>query len=227
MKLLNDLIKFGKAFGRLTQIAQLGVIVALIVVAFSMGNCNGKTELDTFLVEYQELQQNAKKATIYADSLNGRVAQLTDSAKQQDEKIKKLTISISFRERQRVAQVRELTQLENRVAAAKAESDLETVVATQDTVIDNLKNQVITTDGIVTEQKEIIQAQATQVLALQQAVQLATARGDTLQTILNALPKKPANPDRFFFGLLPKPSRTVVGVIALAGGIVIGSQVSR
>lgn len=227
MKLLNDLINFGKAFGRLTQVAQLGVVIALIFVAFSMGNCKGKTELDTFLVQYEELQQNAKKTTEYANSLNTQVAQLSDSAKQQDEKIKKLTISISFRQQQRVAQVEELAQLEGRVAAARANSNTEALVETQEAVIDNLKTQVETTEAIVTDQQQVIQAQATQVLALQQAVQLATARGDTLQTILNGLPKKPANPDRFFFGLLPKPSRTVVGVIALAGGIVIGSQVGR
>lgn len=224
MKLLNELIKFGKAFGKLTQVAQFGVIVALIVVAFSMGNCNGKTGLDNFLVQYEELQQNAKKATAHADSLNRRVAQLSDSANQQTEKIKKLTISISFRERERATQVRQLAQLEDRVQAARADSNLVVVVATQDTIIDNLKTQISTIDGVVTDQRQIIQTQATQVLALQEAVQLATTRGDTLQSILNTLPKKPTNPDRFFFGLLPKPSRTVVGAVALVGGIIIGSR---
>ncbi len=227
MKILNEVIKFGKAFGQLTQISQIAVAVILIVVAFSVGNCNGKTELDSFLVEYKTLQENAKKTTVYADSLQREVTQLVDSAKRQDDKIKKLTISISFREQQKVAQVRQLAQLENRIEAAKADSNLIVVVATQDTVITNLKEQVVTTEAIVDDQKQVIQAQSTQVLALNQALTLSTMRGDSLQTVLSSLPKAPSNPNKFFFGLIPKPSRTVVGVVALAAGVVVGSQLGR
>lgn len=227
MKILNEVIRFGKAFGQLTQISQIAVAVILIVVAFSVGNCNGKTELDTFLVEYEELQQNAQKTIAYADSLQGKVTQLSDSAKRQDEKIKKLTISISFREQQKVAQVQQLALLEDRVAAARADSNLEVVVATQDTVIDNLKTQVETTEAIVTDQKQVIQAQATQVLALNQALTLSTMRGDSLQSVLSSLPKAPSNPNKFFFGLIPKPSRTTVALVSIAAGVVIGSQLGR
>jgi chromosome segregation ATPase len=227
MKILNEVIRFGKAFGQLTQVSQIAVAVILIVVAFSVGNCNGKTELDSFLVEYQELQNTAKKTTAYADSLQNEVTQLADSAKRQDDKIKKLTISISFREQQKVAQVRQLAQLESRVEAAKADSNLVVVVATQDTVITNLKEQVTTTEAIVVDQKQVIQAQATQVLALNQALTLSTMRGDSLQTVLSSLPKAPSNPNKFFFGLIPKPNRTTIAIVSLAAGVVVGSQIGK
>ncbi len=227
MNILNQLIKFGKAFGQLTQVSQIAVFAALIFVAFSAGNCNGKTELDSFIVEYNELQRNAQRTTLYADSLQQKVTTLADSAKKQDEKIKTLQISISFREREQVTQRRELAQLEDRIEQARADSNLVTVVAVQDTAITNLKEQVETSNHIITEQKEVIQVQHTQILSLNEALTLSTMRGDSLYTVLSTLPKPPSNPDKFFFGLLPKPSRTVVGVVALTAGVVIGNQLRR
>jgi exonuclease VII large subunit len=227
MKILDEVIKFGKAFGKLTQISQIAVIAILIFVGFSVGNCNGKTELDSFIVEYDALRESAKKTTTYADSLKTEVAHLADSAKRQDEKIKKLTISISFREQQKVAQSKQLTNLESRLDSAKADSNLIVVVATQDTVISTLKEQVAITESIVTDQKQLIRVQETQVLALNQALTLSNMRGDSLQTVLSSLPKPPTNPNKFFFGLVSKPSRTTVALVSLAAGVIVGAQLGR
>ena len=226
MKILNEVIKFGRAFEKLTQISQIAIIAILIFVGFSVGNCNGKTELDSFIVEYTALQESAKKTTEYADSLRTEVVQLADSAKRQDEKIKKLTISISFREQQKIVQSRQLADLESRLDSAKADSNLIVVVATQDTVISTLKDQVATTEAIVSDQKEVIRVQQTQVLALNRALTLSNERGDSLQTVLSSLPKPPKDPDKWILGIR-KPSRTVVAITSVLVGVVVGSQIGR
>lgn len=227
MRLLNNLTKFGKAFGQLTHVAQIAAIVTLIVVAFSFDNCNSKTELDNFIVQYESLQETAKHTTQIADSLNKQVIQLSDKAQKQNEKIKKLTINISFKEQQNVFRVSQLSRLEDKVIEAKTDSNLSSVIATQDTIISNIKNQLQTTNEIVSEQREIIQSQNTQILSLRDAVYAATLRGDTLQSIVNALPKTPSNPNKFLFGLIPKPNRTVVGIVAFVAGVTVGNQLGR
>lgn len=221
MKVLTSVIKFGNAFSGLNKVAQAAVVGALIFVAFTMGNCNGKTELDTFNLEYKEFKKNAERTSVYADSLKAQVAELTDEVMEKDDTIKQLTISVSFRQQSRETARRTVAQIEERMTAPMSPEYRDTI---KTELIDALKTQVAVTDSIVTDQQNIIKTQGEKIVLLDSALTLAMTRGDSLQAVLTTAPVPVKNPDKFFFGLLPKPNRKVVGVVSLAAGIVIGSK---
>lgn len=221
MKVLNSVIKFGNAFSGLNKVAQSAVVGALIFVAFTMGNCNGKSQLDTFNLEYKEFKNNAERTGVYADSLKAQVAELTDEVMEKDDTIKQLNISLSFKQTSRETARRTVAQIEERMTLPMAPPQRDTVRAE---LIDALKTQLTITDSIVADQHNIITTQKEKIVLLDSALTLAMTRGDSLQAILITAPKPVKNPDKFFFGLLPKPNRKVVGVVSLAAGIVIGSK---
>ena len=225
MNILNNIISFGKSFTKLTQKGQLAVVGALVFLAFTMGNCKGTDKLDSFIVEYQTLKKNAETTIKYADSLKTQVTQLTDSAKKKDEAIQKLTITISFKERQKEQQRVELASLEHRLETAKRDSNPQIIIATQDTVIGNLKTQLNITEQIVTDQKQIITTKDEQLRLTNVALGLATQRGDSLQTILTQMPKTPKNPNKFLG--IPLPSRKTTFAVGLLTGVITGIVVMR
>jgi hypothetical protein len=221
MKVLDNVIKFGNAFGKLTQRSQIAVVGVLIFTAFTMGNCNGTDKLDKFIVEYNAFKETAKQTSIYADSLKTQAVQLSDSSKHKDTIIKKLTVTISFREKQKLALNNNLFDLENRLDIVKQDTaNVHMIVGIQDSVITNLKSQVIATDSINVYQKQIIDTQNQQSQLLQHALYASTNRGDSLQTILSAIPPTPQNPNRIFG--IKLPSRKTSFLVGTTVGIVSG-----
>jgi hypothetical protein len=161
-----------------------------------------------------------------ADSLKNTVVQLSDSANKKEEIIKKLTISISFKDRQKITLKNNLERLEHDVVLAKIDSNIPAVISAQDTIIGNLKTQIVTTEDIVSEQASIIKTHEDQTILLKKSVALSMQRGDSLQSIVSSLPVPPKNPNKIF-GFIPKPNRTVVGAIAFGTGVLAGVKLTK
>lgn len=224
--LLKALIVFGKGFDKLTSVGKAIIVSILLFVVYSAGSSGGKNELDQFIIEYNSLKKTAENTTELADSLKHQVVQLSDSAKQKEEIIKKLTINISFKERQKTTLKNNLERLERNVVLAKSDSNLTKTIAIQDTVIDNLKTQVVATEEIVREQSEIIKTHEAQSVLLNKSVALSIQRGDSLQSVISSLPATPKNSNKIF-GFIPKPNRTVVGAIAFGTGVLAGVKLTK
>ena len=118
-----------------------------------------------------------------------------------------------------------LVQLEEQANLA-TNTDTSLVVVYKDSIIGNLKGQVIIAESIITDQHVVIAQRDSQTVLLQHAVTVASTRADSLQHILRTLPKPAPNPNKLF-GFIPKPSRTVVGVTALVLGVVVGAELKR
>ena len=220
---LNSFISFGKAFSKLTKIGQIAAVGAAIFVIFSMGTCSGKTDLDKFIVEYEEFKDNAKNVSQYADSLKTEVVTLQDSVVKTETTVKKLKIEIAFNSKVREQLKVQQRQIQTELASV---TTLQDTVVVQDKIIANLETQLFAADSTITTQTEVISLREQQLDQMKAATNLAVQRGDSLQTILSSRPETPKNPDKWILGI-KKPSRTTVAITSLLVGVVIGAQIAK
>lgn len=225
MKLPKRVTKTTQVFKALPQNAQLAIMGALVFLAFVMGNCKGKDKMDQYISEYKQFRENAQNTTRYADSLQNEILELADSAKKKDVIIQQLNVSISSKEKQKQQNKTQLVSLEQNLQKAKVDTNHQVVIATQDTIIDNLKTQLTTTEQIVTDQKQVIGNKDEQLKLINTSLLFATQRGDSLQAMLKQLPPPPKNPNKFLG--IPLPSRKTSLAVGLLTGVVVGVAVTR
>lgn len=219
MKLLNNIIKFGKSFQSLSQIGQIAVVIALVAIAFNFGSCEGDKKIKQFVVKYEQLQTEAKSAKSFADSAKNKITLLTNDVNSKNEVIKKLTISVEIRENQRKELKNDLVDLEQNLLAAKDTAEL---VVVQEHIIDNLKTQLNVADSTNSDLKKLLQLERYKVSKLDSAIVLANSRGDKLQVVVDSLIKLPP----------PKAprnwiSKKTIGIVAFAGGVFVGDYLAR
>jgi hypothetical protein len=227
-KLLASLLNFGKEFNTLTSVSRLAIVGgAIFIISFMLGKSDGNSKLEKFNVEYSEFKNNAQKTITFADSLKNEVQKLQDENAQKDGIVKKLSISIAYRATQKNTLQTNLTELENHASLLNSLIvDTPLVVVYKDSIIGNLKKQVVIADSTIVDQSLIIAQKDAQSVLLQRAVALSSTRADSLQHILRTLPKPAPNPNKLF-GFIPKPSRTVVGVTGFVLGVVAGAELRR
>jgi mannitol-specific phosphotransferase system IIBC component len=222
------LLKFGKNVNLLSSTSKLVIVAgAIFIISFMLGKSEGSDKLEKFNAEYSEFKNNAQKTVTYADSLKAEVQKLQEKNIQKDNIVKKLNISIATRSTQRDKLKTTLVKLEDHANLLnELVIDTSLVIIYKDSVIDNLKNQVIIADSTIVDQYSIIVQKDSQAILLQRAITLSSTRADSLQHILRALPKPAPNPNKIF-GFIPKPSRTVIGITAFALGVVAGVELNR
>ena len=225
MKLPKRVTKTTQAFAGLPQTAQLVIMGVLVFLAFTMGNCKGTDKMDQYITEYKQFKENAQTTTRYADSLQHQILELADSARKKDVIIQQLNVSVSSKEKQKEKSKTQLISLEQNLINAKSDGTHQVVIATQDTIIGNLKIQLTTTEEIVTDQKQIIGNKDEQLQLINTGLLFATQRGDSLQAMLKQLPPPPKNPNKFLG--IPLPSRKTSLAVGVLAGIVVGVAVVR
>jgi ABC-type transporter Mla subunit MlaD len=227
-KILTALLTFRKHFNTLTSTSRFVIIGGIVVIAaFMMGKCNGDDKLEQFNLRYAEFKNNSEKTSLYADSLNSLVVKLVDENAKKDDVVKKLKNNIVARANKQDALKSTLLQLEKQAnLVTNTITDTSLVVVYKDSIIGNLKGQVVIAESIITDQHVVIVQRDSQTVLLQRAVTVSSTRADSLQHILRTLPPPAPNPNKLF-GFIPKPSRTVVGVTALVLGVVVGAELKR
>jgi hypothetical protein len=227
-KILASLLNFGKKFTALTSMSRLAIVGgAIFIISFMWGKSDGNSKLEKFNAEYSEFKNNAQKTATFADSLKNEVQKLQEKNVQKDNIVKKLSISIANRSTQQDQLKVKLVKLEDHTNLLnELIIDTSLVIIYKDSVIDNLKNQVIIADSTIVDQSSIIAQKNSQTVLLQRAATLSSTRADSLQHILRTLPNPVPNPNKMF-GFIPKPSRTVVGVTAFVLGVVAGAELKR
>jgi len=217
MKILEAVIKFGKAFTKLTGVGQVAVVGALLYLAYAMGNCTKKPETGGIEVTVEQTKE-------YANDLKKQVDSLQKDVAQKETTITKMKFEISLRQRQRNEARQELKTLEQQATEERMISMVPTPLT--DSLINGLKTEVAKADTVIQLQEEVITTREQQIKMLNDALYLSNQRGDTLQVALDQTLKAYQKKDKLF-GKIPMPSRKTVAAIAFIGGAYVGVQAAR
>lgn len=220
MKLLNSLLEialeFGRKFAQLGILAQTAAAVVLVFGFYQLSSCNKDTTMDSIKIAAEQTNQHVRHMT---DSL----AALSDSVAKKEIIIKRLTVEISMRSRASTKLKTDQRRLET---IRDTVTDTVTIVAVQDTVIDNLKTQVAIADTIISKKDEVIVQKDTIIGTLKTSLLLSESKADTLEKTLEYTINKAKKKDKVF-GFIPLPSRRTVGIIGFVGGVYLGTQISK
>lgn len=215
-KLFTAIIEVARKFTELAVIGQILTIALLVFSTYYVASCSNKGAVDNIAVVFEETKKQNK---ILKDS----VTVLADSAKQNEVVIKKLRIEISMISTQRVALRATQIRLENEIKGA---ADTVTLVALQDTTIDNLKTQILVADTQIGQQETVIEMQANQLFLTKEALSVSEQRAVLLENTLNDTFDKLQKKDKLW-GKIPLPNRKVVAATALVGGIYVGARIHK
>jgi chromosome segregation ATPase len=195
----------------------------VIFISSYTTSCFKQTQLDQYIEEYNEFKEDVDNTQKYADSLLLIV-------NQNQQKIEQLEDSILI-QRSNLDESNERLQ-QSETARIEAESHVtdsiiqitprEVVVYVNTLEIENLdlKNSLSSSQILITSLTE-------QNFLLTTSLETQTSRADSLYSILNNIPDAPSNPNKIFFGLIPKPTRTQSFILGVGTGIgitVVGLQ---
>lgn len=215
-RLLEIALEFGEKYAQLGLVAQLATAAILVIGTSQFTSCAKDQEIENIKME-------AEKTTQFANQKQDSVKFLSDSVNKTQVTINKLKFEISLQRKQRLALKTDQHRLETERII---ETDTVTIIALQDTTIDNLKSQLSVVDSMVQTKDAVIAHQDTSIKLLKYGLELSEKRADTLQTTLNSTIKKLNKKDKLF-GFIPLPNRKVVAATAVVGGIYLGTQLKK
>lgn len=219
MKFLNKILSLvNKLFTILqkTDLVNKGIIIGLIVLfLYFSKDCSGN-ELDTLKAQ---VEQTKKQTQQLNDSLETLQVQVVE----RENAITQLKSDVSVKEKVKVKLVYKQQDLESR---RQVETDTVTIIALQDSTIDNLKTQVAVADTIINTKDKIIGERETQISLLQTSVGVASTKADLLQTqldnVMNSYKKETK-----VFGFIPKPTRKAAFIGGAAIGLITGIVIAK
>lgn len=213
-KFVEELRKLLESFARISFRTQTLLAGMLVFVAFNFGQCDGDSKVNDFRKRYVTLQAEATAAQKFSDSAKIVVAQLTTEARQKDTVITRLKITAEITNKQRLALKESLSDLEQDLEETK---DTAQMVAIQEGIIYNLKDQVANAESVIEQQKTVITEQDTKIMKLDQALTLANERANRFEEVNKKL-----------IDLSPPPrvwlNKKVLGATAFVAGVVVGHK---
>lgn len=207
------------------QTLQLVLVAAVVYLATSwFSNEQHKSSLEEYIEKYNKFRQEAeqtvhvidsvKKANKEKDVLILSYIQEANTARAENAKILSRLPDSSV-----VASLR--SNIDSLKAATSDSVELaRTVIPAQDTLIKTLDSTVVVlklSQFKMSNENMALRGANTLLISQKSALEIALekARND-----LTNLPPPPENPDKFFFGLFNKPTRTQIAVIGFVGGVV-------
>jgi predicted RNase H-like nuclease (RuvC/YqgF family) len=215
-KLFTAIIEFARKFTELAVIGQILTIALLVFSTYYVTSCSNKGTVDNITVVFEETKKQNQ-------TLKDSVVVLVDSAKQNEVTIRKLRIEISMMSAQRAALRATQARLEREIKVAP---DTVTLVALQDTTIDNLKSQILVADAQIGQQETVIEMQANQLFLTKEALSVSEQRAALLENALDDTFNKLQKKDKLW-GKIPLPNRKVVAATALVGGVYVGTRINK
>lgn len=226
---MNKIIEFLKNIPSTIQLVLVGVVVFLITS--TVMNIGKKDEITTYIDNYKKYQKESQTALHLVDSLTksnhqkdslvvGYLTQANVARSTSDELKKKLpsTVVLSGLHIQIDSLKRLVT---DSVQMARV------VIPAQDTLI---KKQ----DSTITIQGTIIEANKVEAVSLRGANRVLSDKNgvlkfsvDTLTRVIRNMPVPPKNPNKIFFGLIPKPNRVQSAIAGFVSGVVLYAYVTR
>lgn len=215
----------------------MGVI--LFVGAYVAGSCSGKSKMDDWRDKYKQYYEEAQTTKKTAERLKKTSDSLAVLAHAKDAKIDSLKAKADKLSRDRANLGQQLGGLENEldklgsvipaidsIPDTTAANRIRVAITTRDTIIKTQKQTIKLANEEIGTLRSMADSQKIKLGILNQSLKVSNDRGDSLQVVVNGLPKTPPKPDRIF-GFIPMPSRTTVAIVSLAAGTYIGSQLSK
>jgi len=195
------------------------LVAVILIVGASMwiDSYLQQDNIDAYIKKYETYQEIAKKTTVFADSLKDVVHVMQTIVHTKEVTITKLTTKVKEQTDAKLQLSMQLDSIEHTMDSAKTIYD---TLKIKDASIVNLKTQLLHADTVIAQQNLIITERKGQVDTLNLALTHAMVRGDSLQAVLNALPKAPKNPNKIFG--ISLPSRTTIGIVGFISGVVSG-----
>jgi len=207
--------------------------------SYLAGAQSKKSSIEEWRDKYKKYYEEAQNTKKVADSLKTASDSLLYLAQSKDAKIDSLRSNADRLGRDRAGLGRELDQLEGQletigsltpsidsITDTSTANRIRVAISTRDTIIDKQKVSLAKADSQLVSLNDAFNQQKEKVGLLTHSLRLSNERGDSLQVVVDNLPKTPKNPNKFL-GFIPLPSRTTVAVVSLAAGTYIGTQLKK
>lgn len=189
--------------------------------------------------KYKQFYEEAQTTKKTAEQLKKTSDSLAALAHSKDAKIESLKSKADKLSRDRSNLGRELNGLEGEldklgsviptidsITDTTAANRIRVAITTRDTIIKTQKQTIKLANEEIVTLRSLSDSQKVSLGLLNQSLKVSNNRGDSLQVIVNGIPKVPPKPDRIL-GFIPMPSRTTVAVVSLAAGAYIGTQLKK
>lgn len=213
--------------------------VILFAGAYLAGTMSQKSEMEEWRDKYKQYYTEAQTTKKTAAQLKKTSDSLAALATSKDAKIDSLRNKADRLSRDRANLGRELGGLENELdklgsvipaidslTDTTAANRIRVAIKTRDTIIVTQKKTITVANEEIKTLRSAAENQQIKLGLLNQSLIVSNKRGDSLQTVVDGIPKVPPRPDRIL-GFIPMPSRTTVAIVSLAAGAYIGTQLKK
>jgi hypothetical protein len=218
---MNKVLEFFKTLNQLSQIVLVAAVV--FAVTFTFGSCQQKTAIAEFNQKYEHYQDSVGKVLAHNDSIAKASQARADSLKQdsikavrQTREINRLRNSLGDNREEKDRLQREIDSLRT------ATPDTTPISLKKDTLISQLRRDSTVMDSTIRklEQRDSTRLQTITTITNESNGNLR--RAQAAEERLRNLPKKPDDPDKWFFDKFNKPTRTQVGIVSGTIGLILG-----
>lgn len=219
---MDRFLTFMKTVPEVLKLVLVGAVMVL-VTSFWVGR-GAKTELEDYIRKYEAFEAQTKKTVEMLDSVQ-TVVKAQDAA---------IASHVATANRYKAENARLLTTLPNPAALDSLHDNIDSLKAIIKDSVEMARTIIPAQDTLIKAQDStIVVWKATSTLLTLENNQLRDANGllisqngtlrfalDSVRTNLINIPKPPEDPDKFFFGLLNKPTRMQTLGIGFVGGVV-------
>lgn len=217
------------------------LILGIIVFggAYLAGSQSKKSDIEEWRGKYKQYYQEAQNTKKTAEQLKKTSDSLAALAHSKDAKIDSLKAKADRLGRDRTNLGQQLGGLENEldklgsvipaidsIPDTTAANRIRVAITKRDTIISKQKQSLVKADSQIVSLTESFKQQKERVGLLEGSLRASNQRGDSLQVVVDNLPKTPKNPNKLL-GFIPLPSRTTVAIVSLAAGTYLGTQLKK
>lgn len=204
-----------KAHMELLKIAAIGI--ALVLLTSMISQQVHKSELEKYIQDYELYKARSDSAVAFADSIKVVNDSIDAVVQRRNAELERINRRSSQLRAERDSLRGTLGSLETNLASAENCADSLTITTQK---VDNLTSQLENADSLNTENLLKIGGLNNQLRDVNLMFTNQVSVTDSLRMVIQNQPDAPENPDKWFFGLLNKPSRTSVAVASAAVGAV-------
>lgn len=212
MEQVNKIFEKFKQSKDMLRIA--GLVILLILATSFYFDAKKTSEMEEYIESYKAYQEQVQVILQENAALKKSIDARTEQARKDSILAAQKTRAISRLKDSLSTTQDSKTRLESEIDSLRQVApDTTEVSLKKDTVIALLRqDSTVTHDLIVTYELRDID-RLSEIALHKDNTKEATFRAEKAEAALNALPPAPKDPDKWFFGLLSKPSRKVVAVI--------------
>lgn len=219
---MSKIIDEFQSFSKTTKWLIGGALVLVVVLVVS--SFSGKSELDTWIKNYEKYRNKADSVLVIANQKGKEADHAVKVATNDSIRASTLAKKADHLQAQLTPALHSIDSLKNEVAKLKQNPDsvalARTVIPVQESIIHKQDSVIVAKDTIIATKDQQIVAVTASATNFHFAADAQKLRADSVSKILGDLPKAPKNPDKLLGIALPsrKLMFTIGGLIGLFGG---------